>query len=143
MFNQAWYRRQVARRFNLKYDDARLSGPGRFYRYLVNKHIGKNKIYIEYDEQSLPLREYLEPQGLLFEFRANRFDRKRYVSEDFFKEDIRPLEEYCQTGMDFEELKCMIWVIHNRGLFFKAHGLDGLADKYFKKMDELANYADN
>ncbi|OQX92363.1 MAG: hypothetical protein B6D58_03395 [candidate division Zixibacteria bacterium 4484_95] len=55
----------------------------------------------------------------------------------FIGENIKRFENYCQNGTDYEELKSIIWFIHNHGLFFKAHGKVDLAEMYFSEVEKV------
>lgn len=138
LFDRRWYRDYTSDRFKMKYPDSMSNDGMGFYRYLMNTYKNSSEIYVEYDEKSSPLRDYLWPEGFLLKFKVEKFNSEKLGNEKFFKEDIRRFENYCKNGIDYEEFKSMIWFIRNRGLFFKAHGQENLAGKYFERIEELA-----
>ncbi len=137
LFESEKYRDYVLDRFKIEHHGSAPDEDMEFYRYLMNNYKDNTEIYIEYDDKSLPLRNYLWPEGLLMRFKNDRFAPDSLNESEFFGENIKRFENYCQNGTDYEELKSIIWFIHNHGLFFKAHGKVDLAEMYFSEVEKV------
>lgn len=137
LFEREWYRNYASDRFKMKYHSSTSDEDMEFYRYLMNTYKDSSEIYIEYDEKSLPLRNYLWPEGMFMKFKNERFDPDSLNKGEFFREDIKRFGNYFKYGTDYEEFKSIIWFVHNRGLFFKAHGQGDLAEMYFGEVEKV------
>lgn len=138
LFNQGWYRRLLAKRFKLNLNSGDLTQSESFYKTLLNEMHDSIEIYIEYDDKSAPLRNYLEPTGLLYKFVTEPVDIAKLGSNGFFDGDIKFFEDYCHPGMDYEEMKSMLWFIFNRARYLDARGHAEMAEIYSVEIEKLA-----
>jgi len=138
LFNQGWYRGLLADRFKLNPGRSDLGESEIFYKTLLNELHDSIEIYIEYDEKSAPLRNYLEPAGLLYKFVTEPVDIARLGEDGFFDGDIKFFEDYCHPGMDYEEMKSMLWFVFNRARYLNARGHEEMAEIYSVEVERLA-----
>ncbi len=136
-----WYRNQLIRRFNLQ--SMSVDGPGpAFYRQLVNSFKDSCEILVEYDEGSAPLRNYLWPEGFLWKFKLPQFRPNEAIEDWSLDKDLARFENYLRSGMDYEELKSMAWIMRNRMQFFTDLGFDDLGNSYLDEVERLASAFD-
>jgi hypothetical protein len=130
LFGQRWYREEVARRCNLQHAETSRVDARSFYRALINLYKDSSEIYIEYDDQSAPLKNYLVPSGLLMKFTAETTDWDKIDKAEFAEDDLKNIRKFVHSGMDYELLKGMILLLDGRAKFFGAIDQPELAAVY-------------
>jgi hypothetical protein len=139
LFGQSWYREDLIRRYKLQQGGESVNGAGLFYRSLINLHKSNTEIYIEYDDQSTPLMNYLSPDGYFMKFTTQSVDWEKIDKEKIIKKDLDGIEKFIQPGMDYEQLKSMMLMADGRRKFYEALGQNGLARRYLDEIDRIAS----
>jgi hypothetical protein len=138
LFGQKWYRESIVNRCNLQHFDVSSFDNKMFYRDLINFCKDSSEIYIEYDDQSAPLKNYLSPSGLLMKFNNRPNDWAKINKTEFVENDLREFYDFVEPGMDYELLKSVILMLDGRYNYFKAVGQPDLAERYLAAIDKIA-----
>jgi uncharacterized membrane protein len=138
LFGQGWYRETLGKRCNLQRHDFQRMDGGAFYRALINLFKDSSEIYIEYDAQSAPVRNYLMPSGLLMKFNNRAIDWDKIDKAVFVENDLKNFDIFVNPGMDYELLKSVMLILDNRRDFFMTLGQSGMAEKYLNEIEEIA-----
>jgi hypothetical protein len=115
------------------------SGRQDFYRGLLNSQAGTRPIYVEFDESSLPIAQYLRPAGLGYIFTMR--DTSIACPQPFIN-DIQLRLREAEGSTHIEWIKSWVLWFNNRGLFYRRLGEDAAADAYFQAMEAVALKAD-
>jgi hypothetical protein len=138
LLGQKWYRELIANRCKLQQINLGITDIRMFYKDLVNVYKDSSEIYIEYDDQSAPLRNYLLPAGLFMKFNNQPSDWSKIDKVGFVVTDLGQFENFVHPGMDYELLKSVMLILDGRYKYFKAIGQPDLADKYLAEIDKIA-----
>lgn len=141
LFGQKWYREDIARRCKLQQRDVQRMDAKSFYLSLINLYKDSSEIYIEYDAQSAPVRNYLMPSGLMMKFSNRATDWDKIDKAEFVESDLKNITNCISSGMDYELLKIMALILDNRYAYFKAVGQIEMALKYRSEIDRIAALA--
>jgi hypothetical protein len=138
LFGQKWYRELIADRCKLQHANLNTADTRMFYRDLINIYKDSSEIYVEYDNQSAPLRNYLSPSGLLMKFNNQPNDWDKIDKDEFVESDLRKFDNLVRPGMDYELLKSVMLMLDGRYIYFKAVGQPKYAEKYLAAIDKIA-----
>jgi hypothetical protein len=138
LFGQKWYRELIATRFKLQHINLNTADTRNFYRDLINIYKDSSEIYVEYDDQSAPLRNYLSPSGLLMKFNNQPNDWDKIDKDEFVGSDLRKFDNLARPGMDYELLKSVMLMLDGRYNYFKAVGQPNFAERYLAAIDKIA-----
>ncbi len=129
-----WGRRQTAK--FLGFDPNEISERSDFYRLLLNKMKDDRPIYVEYDNASAPLINYLKPSGLCYSFSISDTTAIDSVSR------AGETEYYLQIALnsgDIESIRTWVLWFQNGGEFYKMRHKEDLAAWYFETAEEIAS----
>jgi hypothetical protein len=141
LFGQRWYREDIARRCKLQQRDVQRMDAKSFYLSLINLYKDGSEIYIEYDAQSAPVRNYLMPSGLMMKFSNQATDWDKIDKAEFVEGDLKNITKFISSGMDYELLKTVALTLDNRYGYFNAVGQTEMALKYRSEIDRIAALA--
>ncbi|UCE66437.1 MAG: DUF2723 domain-containing protein [Candidatus Zixiibacteriota bacterium] len=129
-----WGRNQTAALLDFDPDEA--STRPDFYRTLLNRIKDYRSIYVEYDNASAPLINFLKPSGLGY-----RFSISDTTLNDTFSpaEEIEYYYEIASKSRDIESIRTWILWFTNRGQFYLKRGESDLANRYFEAAEKIAS----
>ncbi len=110
-----------------------------FYRNYLNNIKDKRPIFIEYDESSGPIANYLIPTGLVYNFNPGD---SLSINAAEIADEIESILAQASKSNQIEWLKTWVFWFSNRGLFFARIGDTRSAQAYFEAMNSLAAEAD-
>ena len=128
-----WGRDVTSERLGFK-DDG-IKSASKFYMTLLNTMKGKRPIYVEYDDSSAPLANFLKPEGLCYRFSISDTSLGDPYSQ------IMEIDEFSKIASKYEDIEWLrTWVLwfHNRGEFYRKRGNSVVAQRYFAAADRLA-----
>ena len=144
LFGQKWYRDELINRFSLERTLVDVRDIDQYYASLINGRIKRSEIFIEYDDMSAGLKNYLWPSGLWMRYDVEPFSLKKYGGLDSVDADIQKFDNFLLLGTDYELLMSMIWSLDNRARFYNAMGEKEIADKYSAAIElAVENYDKN
>ena len=129
-----WGRNQTAA--SLDFDPNEVSTRPDFYRTLLNKIKDYRPIYVEYDNASAPLINFLKPSGLGY-----RFSISDTVLNDAFAraKEIEYYYEIASKSRDIESIRTWALWFQNRGEFYRKRQNEDLANRYFEAVEKVAS----
>lgn len=129
-----WGRRRTAA--FLGFDPNGDSTRSDFYRSLLNRIKDIRPVYVEFDDASAPLINYLKPSGLGYRFSVSDTSAINPLAQ---AKEANHYFQIATRSKDIESIRTWVLWFQNRGEYYRMRGTDDLAAQYFEASEEIAS----